>query len=327
MELSDYVRVLRKRWISIVAFLLVGVAAAAGATILTGPKYEASSLVFVYVQSGGSVGDLAQGSSFAQSQVASYAEIVSTPRVLDSAITSLDLDTTAERLAESVFASAPTGTVNIEITVTRDSAAEAANIANAVTSSFRQVVEEITAPTTGLESQVSVSVLREAAVPDLSVSPNVPLNLVLGLIVGLSAGLLVSVLREVLDTRIRGERDVNSVTTAPIIGGISYDPNAISRPLIVQDDPQSVRAEAFRTLRTNLQFLEVEAGAKSFAVTSSLPSEGKTTTAVNLAIAVHGARGRRWPIRCSNRASFDCGCSSTMGEGQPDGPAGGCRAA
>jgi succinoglycan biosynthesis transport protein ExoP len=289
MELSDYVRVLRKRWISIVAFLLVGVAAAAGATILTGPKYEASSLVFVYVQSGGSVGDLAQGSSFAQSQVASYAEIVSTPRVLDSAITSLDLDTTAERLAESVFASAPTGTVNIEITVTRDSAAEAANIANAVTSSFRQVVEEITAPTTGLESQVSVSVLREAAVPDLSVSPNVPLNLVLGLIVGLSAGLLVSVLREVLDTRIRGERDVNSVTTAPIIGGISYDPNAISRPLIVQDDPQSVRAEAFRTLRTNLQFLEVEAGAKSFAVTSSLPSEGKTTTAVNLAIAVADA--------------------------------------
>jgi succinoglycan biosynthesis transport protein ExoP len=90
----------------------------------------------------------------------------------------------------------------------------------------------------------------------------------------------------VLDTRITGERDVEAITSAPIIGGISYDPSAIARPLIVQDDPHSVRAEAFRTLRTNLQFLEVGGGQKSFVITSSIPSEGKTTTAANLAIAM-----------------------------------------
>ena len=69
MELSDYLRILRKRWIVIVALTLVGLAAAAGTTILTAPKYEASTLVFVQVQSSGTVGELAQGGSFAQSQV------------------------------------------------------------------------------------------------------------------------------------------------------------------------------------------------------------------------------------------------------------------
>jgi succinoglycan biosynthesis transport protein ExoP len=287
VELRDYLRILRKRWITIVAFTLVGVAAAAGVTILMTPKYEASTLVYVQVQSSGTVGELAQGSTFIQNQVKSFAEVVNTPRVLDPVVKTLRLSETAGELAGSVGASAPIDTVNIAITVTRDSPQEAADIANAVTSSFRQTVGEIT-ETTGAApvSQVSVSVLREATAPAEPVSPNTGLNLAIGLLVGLALGLSVAVLREVLDTRIRGERDVSAITAAPIIGGISFDASATSKPLIVQDDPRSVRAEAFRTLRTNLQFLEVESGAKSFVVTSSIPSEGKTTTAANLAIAL-----------------------------------------
>nr|WP_281364387.1 CpsD/CapB family tyrosine-protein kinase [Microcella alkalica] len=97
---------------------------------------------------------------------------------------------------------------------------------------------------------------------------------------------------EVLDTRIRGQRDVEALTTAPIIGGIAYDPSAVKRPLIVHDDPHSPRAEAFRTLRTNLQFLDIEPGARSFVVTSSVPAEGKSTTSANLAIALADSGAR-----------------------------------
>jgi succinoglycan biosynthesis transport protein ExoP len=288
MELADYLRVLRKRWIALVAFVLLGTAAAALVTIVTTPKYEASTLVFVYVQSTGTVNELAQGGSFAQSQVKSYAELVDTPRVLDGVIRTLDLDTTAEDLANSVSASAPLDTVNISIKVESDSAADAANIANAVTSSFRQVISDITQSTNG-ESQVSVSELRAATVPEDRSSPNTVVNLALGFLVGLAFGLAFAILREIGDTRVRGERDVTSVTSAPIIGGISFDSSAVQRPLIVQDDPHSPRAEAFRTLRTNLQFLDIESGAKSFVVTSSIPSEGKTTTTANLAIALAAA--------------------------------------
>jgi capsular exopolysaccharide synthesis family protein len=60
----------------------------------------------------------------------------------------------------------------------------------------------------------------------------------------------------------------------------------------VQADPRSPRAESFRTLRTNLQFLNTEGTSRSFVVTSSVPSEGKSTTAANLAIALADAGGR-----------------------------------
>jgi capsular exopolysaccharide synthesis family protein len=95
-----------------------------------------------------------------------------------------------------------------------------------------------------------------------------------------------AVLRETLDTRIRNEHDVESVTDVSILGGIVFDPKAAERPLIVHVDPRSPRAESFRSLRTNLQFLDVGRADRSFVVTSAVPSEGKSTTAANLAIAL-----------------------------------------
>jgi capsular exopolysaccharide synthesis family protein len=122
-------------------------------------------------------------------------------------------------------------------------------------------------------------------------SPNIPLNIALGALIGLALGIGVAVLRSVLDTRIRTPRDVEGVTDRPIIGAIAYDPKARSRPLIVHADPLSPRAESFRALRTNLQFLDM-GERSSFVVTSSLPDEGKSTTAINLAIALADA-GKR----------------------------------
>jgi capsular exopolysaccharide synthesis family protein len=110
--------------------------------------------------------------------------------------------------------------------------------------------------------------------------------------VALALGVGIAVLREVLDTRIRTERDVQQVTDVPIVGGIAYDPKATQRPLIVQADPRSPRSESFRTLRTNLQFLNLRGDAHSFVITSSIESEGKSTTAANLAITLAEAGSR-----------------------------------
>jgi len=295
VELADYLRVLRKRWLVILALTVLGVASALTVTLLTTPRYEASTQVFVFVPAAGTIGELAQGGSFAQNQVRSYAEAVSTPLVLNSVVNRLELDETADELAASIVAEAPLNTVNIRITVTRESPSEAADIANATTASFRAVLGDIT------DDQVSASVLREAIVPEEPVSPNGTLNLALGLLAGLALGLGIAVLIEVLDTRVRGQRDVEAVTDAPILGGIAFDPGAKKRPLIVHDDPHSPRAEAFRTLRTNLQFLDVQGGARTFVVTSAVPKEGKTTTAANLAITLADAGSRVLVIEADMR--------------------------
>ncbi|WP_166874676.1 polysaccharide biosynthesis tyrosine autokinase [Salinibacterium sp. ZJ450] len=287
MELRDYIRILRKSWILIVLLTLVGVGAAATVSLIQTPKYSATSKVFVSTQPGGSVSDLAQGNSFTVQRVNTYSDLVATPIVLLPVIAELGLEISEGQLGEAITASAPLNTSIIEIAVTNSDPVLAADIANATSQSLTNVVDQIEKP---LEddavSPVKLTLVQQATVPALPVSPNVPLNIALGLLVGLALGVGLAVLREVLDTRIRNERDVEAITDTAIIGGIVYDPKAKDRPLIVHDDPRSPRSESFRTLRTNLQFLDVGRGGHSFVITSSVQSEGKSTTAANLAIAL-----------------------------------------
>ncbi|MFT7764741.1 polysaccharide biosynthesis tyrosine autokinase [Clavibacter tessellarius] len=292
MELREYIRILRRSWILILLALLLGIGAAAGYSLVQTPEYRASAKVFVSTQSAGTVSDLSQGNSFTQQAVKSYADVVSTPVVLEPVIAQLGLDETAESLAPRVSASAAADTVIIEIAAQDEQAETAAVIANAVAKSFSDVVAQLVPEDTGGQPQVKITTLQEARIPASPVSPRVPLNLALGALVGLALGIAVSVLRSMLDTRIRGERDLRLVTDAPVLGGIAFDPKAKDRPLIVQSDPRSPRAESFRSLRTNLQFLDFGGRARSFVITSAVESEGKSTTTANLAIALSDAGAR-----------------------------------
>jgi len=85
---------------------------------------------------------------------------------------------------------------------------------------------------------------------------------------------------------------VESILGAPVLGSVRFDSQAAKRPLVTALDSHHPRVEAFRVLRTNLQFVDVDQPSKVYAVSSSIPEEGKTTTAANLAItlAQTGAR-------------------------------------
>jgi capsular exopolysaccharide synthesis family protein len=135
-------------------------------------------------------------------------------------------------------------------------------------------------------SPVQVTTVQPAVVPATPSSPNTSLNVALGTLLGLALGVGIGVLRTVLDTRVRTLHDIEQLTAAPLLGGIAFDPGAPKRPLIVHADPRSPRAESFRSLRTNLQFLNIEGGPRAFVVSSAGPGEGKSTTTANLAIAL-----------------------------------------
>lgn len=139
---------------------------------------------------------------------------------------------------------------------------------------------------------MQISTVRAASVPTSAASPNLRLNLALGLVVGLALGVAVAVVRELLDTRLRSTADVEDVTDAPVLGVIGYEEDAPQHPLIVQESPKAIRAESFRRLRTNLQFLELGPAARTYVMTSALPGEGKTTTSINLAITLADAGQR-----------------------------------
>jgi len=293
VELRDYIRILRKSWVLIVLLTLVAVGAASTYSILQTPEYSATAKVFVSTQSTGSTSELVQGSSFTVQRVKTYSDLVNTPIVLLPVIGSLNLEVTSDALAKKVAASAPLDTSIIGVTVTDTNPVRAAETANAISESLTNVVADIETPAgPDAVSPVKLTPAQQATVPSVPVSPNVPLNIALGALVGLALGVGIAVLRETLETRIRNQRDVEQVTDTPILGGIVFDSKAQERPLIVHVDPRSPRAESFRTLRSNLQYLDVERTDRAFVVTSSIEAEGKSTTGANLAIALADSGSR-----------------------------------
>lgn len=288
MELRDYVRILHKNWILILVLLLLGLAGGAGYAAMQAPKYVASTQLYVSVRTeGAATGDLVQGTTFARQMVSSYVDVIGKALVLEPVIEELDLDMSVSQLAPKVTASTPLNTVLVDISVTDTDPEQAAQIANAVATSFSSVVQgTLERPAEEAASPVLITVTQPATAPTTAASPNVKMLVALGGLLGLAVGVGVAMLRTVLDTRIHTLQDLEGITERPMLGGIAYDPEAQKRPLIVHADPRSPRAESFRTLRTNLQFLDVEGGQRIFVVSSAGPGEGKSTTTANLAIAL-----------------------------------------
>lgn len=265
---------------------MLGLLISAAISMAIGPTYTSKTQLFVAIQSSGSVSDLQQGNTFSQARVQSYVETVSTPVVLQPVIDRLGLESTAAELSRRVEASADLKTVIITIEAVDASPTQAAAIAQEVGNSLIAAVDELESPTESGSSPVKMSVVTPASAPTERSTPNTPLNLAVGLIIGAAIGVGAAVLRTALDTKVRGEIELRRVTEAPILGGISFDADATKKPLLTQVAAQSPRAESFRQIRTNLKFAHVSHSTKAVLVTSSLPGEGKTTTATNLAIAM-----------------------------------------
>lgn len=289
MELRDYLRILHKNWIIILICTLAGVAGGAGASLLMTPTYEATAEVYVSVRSSDSAvaQELNQGTSFARQAVQSYTTIVNKEIVTSRVIDELGLDIAPDDLAERIQATNPIDTVVIEISAIDEDPQMAATLANSVASNFiTVVVDNLEKPTGAAASLVRIEPIQSAQTPEAPVSPRVPLNVALGAILGLALGVGIAILRQVADSKVRSTHDISQITDRPVIGTIAFDADAGRRPLIVHEEPKNPKAESYRALRTNLRFMDIENTRHSFVVTSSLPSEGKSTTSANIAIAL-----------------------------------------
>jgi capsular exopolysaccharide synthesis family protein len=286
VELADYLDILRRRWLGVLIIVLTALALASAVTLAMPKKYTATARLFIAVSGSQSATDLAQGSNFAERQMSSYAEVATSPRVLAPVITQLGLPTTPKDLAEAVDATVPVDTVILEISATDPDPSRAAQIANAVGEELKKATGELSRQEEDGTQAVVATTIAEAEVPDKASSPKILLNLGVGLIVGLLLGLGVAMLRHVLDTKVRNEDDVRTLTGTPILGVVAYDQDVSSHPMILRDQPLAAPSEAIRRLRTNLQFIDIASRPKSIVISSSIPAEGKSTIALNLALSL-----------------------------------------
>lgn len=153
----------------------------------------------------------------------------------------------------------------------------------------------------------TAQVLDEAAGAPMTISQSKSLIFAIAVLAGLLVGVGIAFLREWLDTTIRTEADLAAITGVAVVGII---PNLqqqsqtgayrLGPPVAVGAGPDSPKAglpaagrdshtpaaEAYRSLRTNLNYLTPPKGPRVIVVTSALPGDGKTTTAVNLAVTL-----------------------------------------
>lgn len=283
MEFREQLNILRSHWILILVLFIVGALAGAGISQATPNMYRASSSLFTSTTSSETTAELQQGSVFAMARVQSYVELATKPAVLQPVIDKLNLDQSVGQLASSINASSTRNSVIIVITATAPSPDQAAEIANSVSSSLISIVATLERPADGKPATIRLSAIDHASPPESPSSPRTKLNIGLGAAAGLGAGVLFAFLRRTLDRRVRGYSDIQRSVNLPILGGIlgtgkkskhGHGPRAFAEPS---------NLEAFRQIRTNLQFVAVGKSVKSLVVSSATPGEGKTTVAINLA--------------------------------------------
>jgi len=298
MEFKDYVRVIRAHWVGVVILVVLGVLAAVGYNLQASKVYEASASGFF--NSGPSVGDAASQSGnaivddqYAKSRATSYVSIARSLDIATAVQKALGVTTSASALAGEISAVNPENTVLINITARSSTPDGALKLANAWTTALSEKVLALEGTDPGRHG-LRMTPTYSADVPTTPVLPRTKVNLVLGLLGGMLLGFVYALIRKQFDRRLRSAEEVEKAFGIPVIGLVPQsssmrqgDSDALALAVTGSRSSSSAStAEAFRKLRTNLAFMDVDHPPRIIVVTSPKQSDGKSTVAANLAAAI-----------------------------------------
>lgn len=324
MNLREVLRVLRERWAIVISCFVLGLLGAGLVTLFIPREYSTQVTMYVAgsaapstvtsvdvsgqpVQvpgpgAGGGGVSAYEVNQLAQARMASYALLLTSERITDPVIQTLNLGIPPDQLASRMTVSYLPDTVVLSVAVSDEQPERAAQIADAVAKEFRSLVQELEAKSGS--NQIDVQVVQPAPVPTEAASPRPGFNLALGALIGLLLGLVGAFFRDAVDTSFRSRGRLAQTTGAPTLGAIPSFREIRTQPLIDDQGSRTEMAEAFRQLRTNLLFdpgsirgahhhaLDAGKPPTVAVLTSSLSGEGTTTTVCNLAIAAADA-GRK----------------------------------
>jgi polysaccharide biosynthesis transport protein len=338
--LRDYLRVLREQRVLIVAVTLLFGAVAFGLAAREQPQYvaEASVLVGDDTQELDLVGTPVAPRETAAERAAITARRIARPDVVAAAAKALRARQPLGALTAAVSARPETDTSLIIVGAQWTDAAFAARLADAVAREavartnagarrrYADAAASVSASlgklqrrpqddlTRSLEverlsrlqslEQISrpASIVSSASVPAAPVSPRPVRDTLLGLLLGLTIAVLLGFGRDSLDRRLRKVSDIRDELRLPVVGHLRDD--ALGRTLVTSNGKPALTEadfEAFRIMRTNVDFLDVDSRLTTLAVTSALPEEGKSTVACSLACAYALAGKRTLIVECDLR--------------------------
>ncbi|GAB79027.1 Capsular polysaccharide biosynthesis protein [Austwickia chelonae] len=211
MTVGDILHAVRRAWLTVLACTLIGAAAMFGVSKLSTPTYTASARVFVSVAASRGASDLSQGATFVQSQVASYADLATSPYVLDPVAKRLGIAGGAKGLSGRVTGSSSKETVLIDIKATDPEAQRSSTIADAIADELGTAVRQLAPRDADGRPMVQVVTVSRSGPPSAPQSPKTSRNT----LTGGASGLLIGVLLACLWGFYRSKGNPGSVTDVP----------------------------------------------------------------------------------------------------------------
>ncbi len=280
MDADELRRAIRNSRGLILLVVFVCTAAAVAYTRFSEPRYESETQLFV----------AAQARDFSEQRAPSYAGLAVSPNIIAPVISELGLKDTPRELRDRISASTPPDTVLIDLTVSDSDPARAQRTGQAVARQLIELVTQLEKPNSASRKPaVRLVVSSPANLPSDPVSPDARINVPAGIVLGLLLGLLAAVARGRLDRRILDLDDLPPVLREGLLGAVPFDPSAGEAPAAGLRGTSPERAEALRRLRANVRFVDRARPPRSVVVTSTLPGEGASTTALGLARAMADA--------------------------------------
>jgi len=284
VDVRGFFLAVRKRWWAVILVTVIGAAAAVGITSREAKQYSSSVTFFVATPSA-EPGQAYQANLYAQALVNSYVKLLSSDELARRVIAQAGLDAAPHAVAEKISGTAGLNTVLLTASATDSTPAGAVRLSSAVAAVFGPMVSSLNNNynTTASKAPVVLSVVSGPTSP-VKVAPRRALNYLLGILAGLVAGLAWAALRELLDTSVRSDEQVAAAGTG-VLASVSRIRRPGPLPLIAGGLGRSILAEEMRQLRTSLQYTHRDRPVKVIAVVSPEAAEGRSTVAINLALA------------------------------------------
>lgn len=296
MDIKEYLRIFRRYWWVIVLVTLIGTGLGYATTFsfvnkylpsMFSTDYQSSASLFVATQNGTSVSEAYQNNLFSQDRVVSYAALATSEQVAARAVDQLKANISVDELRGKTSAKARDKTVLLDVSVRDHDPAQAQAYANAVADSLVGLVGELETSRRGGTPAAGAVMVDDANYPTKTMGLSIWLRLGLGAAAGLVLGLLIAVITGALDQRLRGRESLETATDSVVLGGLPVDPER-AKAGFVDLAAGGLYAERIRELRTNLRFATPNgtAAPRVIAVTSPSSEDGRTTVAIDLAVAL-----------------------------------------
>jgi capsular exopolysaccharide synthesis family protein len=206
-------------------------------------------------------------------------------------IDDLGLDTTPEQLITHVDVTNPEGTAILRVVAQGDSPTAARELAESWIRGMVATIDTVDGDGSAGSAPVNIVAGDSASLPSEPLYPDLRTSLIVGAVIGLGFGVGFALMRTASDRRVRAADEVEKKTEVAVVGTIplvkqAHVESRLFDPEASGSGPGFAVAEAMRTLRTNLQFMDVDNPPRTIVVTSPLPGDGKSTIACNLALTL-----------------------------------------